>query len=52
MKPFDLNEYLSNPSREIITDGGHPIRIICTDAKNCKYPIIGLVEIDGKRKSN
>ena len=50
MKPFNLNEYLANPSREIITEDGHPVRILCTDAKNCKYPIIALVEIDGKER--
>ena len=50
MKPFNLKEYLANPSREIITDDGHPVRIICTDAKNCKYPIVALVEIDGKER--
>ena len=50
MKPFNLNEYLANPSREIITEDGHPVRIICTDAKNYRYPIIALVEIDGKER--
>ena len=50
MKPFNLKEYLANPSREIITEDGHPVRIICTDAKNCKYPIVALVEIDEKER--
>ena len=50
MKPFNLNEYLANPSREIITEDGRPVRIVCTDAKNCRYPIIALVEIDGKER--
>lgn len=50
MKPFNLKEYLANPSREIITDDGHPVRIICTDAKNCKYPIVALVEEDEKER--
>ena len=49
MKPFNLNEYLANPSREIITEAGHPVRIICTDAK-AKYPIVALVETDGKER--
>ena len=50
MKPFNLKEYLANPSREIITEDGHPVRIVCTDAKNCKYPIVALVEIDEKER--
>ena len=50
MKPFNLKEYLANPSREIITEDGHPVRIICTDAKNCKYPIVALVEEDEKER--
>ena len=50
MKPFNLKEYLANPSREIITEDGRPVRIICTDAKNCKYPIVALVEIEEKER--
>ena len=50
MKPFNLKEYLANPSREIITEDGRPVRIVCTDAKNCKYPIVALVEIDEKER--
>ena len=50
MKPFNLKEYLANPSREIITEDGRPVRIVCTDAKNCKYPIVALVEEDEKEK--
>ena len=49
MKPFNLNEYLANPSREIITEDGRPVRIVCTDAK-AKYPIVALVEEDEKEK--
>ena len=43
MKQFSLDEYLKNPSRKVVTRGGYPVRIICTDAhyKNC--PIIALV---------
>ena len=45
MKKFDLQEYLSNPSRKIITRDGKPVRIICTDSR-CNYPIVGLVTQD------
>lgn len=44
MKPFNLQEYLANPSRKVVTRSGNPVRIICTDAKY-EYPIVGLVEL-------
>ena len=43
MKQFTLKEYLENPSRQVITRNGLPVRIICTDAKDT-FPIIGLVK--------
>ena len=43
MKQFNLEEYLANPSRKVVTRDGRNVRIICTDAKNY-YPIIALVE--------
>lgn len=43
MKPFNLEEYLANPSKKVVTRDGRKIRIICTDAKT-PYPIIALVE--------
>ena len=45
MKQFNLEEYLANPSRKIITRDGRNARIICTDAKG-KYPVIALIEIE------
>ena len=44
MKPFNLEEYLKNPSREIITRDGRKIkRVLCTDARG-PYPVIVLIE--------
>lgn len=43
MKQFTLTEYLENPSRQVVTRNGLPVRIICTDAKDT-FPIIGLVK--------
>ena len=43
MKPFNLEEYLKNPSRKIVTREGKPTRIICTDAKFEKYPLVALI---------
>lgn len=46
MEHFSLEKYRANPSRKVVTRNGNHVRIICTDAKQ-KYPIIGLVEMDG-----
>lgn len=43
MKQFNLQEYLTNPNRQVITREGKKVRIICTDAKSI-YPVIGLVD--------
>ena len=43
MKPFNLEEYLANHNRKVITRDGRNVRIRCTDAKG-DYPIVGLVD--------
>ena len=44
MKPFNLEEYLANPSKKVVTwDGRKVKRILCTDAAG-SYPIVALVE--------
>ena len=44
MKQFNLEEYLKNPERKIVTrDGRKVTRFLCTDAKG-PYPIVVLVE--------
>ena len=43
MKPFNLEEYLANPNRKVITRDGRNVRIRCTDAKG-DCPIVGLVD--------
>lgn len=43
MKQFSLEEYLKNPNRKVVTRGGLPVRIICTDRKQ-KCPIIALIK--------
>lgn len=43
MKPFNLKEYLKDPSKEVITRDGRKVRrILCTDARG-KYPVIALI---------
>ena len=44
MKQFNLDEYLANPSKKVVTGDGRNVRIICTDSKIRNYPIIALVE--------
>ena len=44
MKPFNLEEYLTNPSRKIMTKEGKPVRIICTDVKGASYSVLALVD--------
>ena len=43
MKQFNLDEYLANPLRKVITRDGRNVRIKCTDAKG-GHPVIGLVD--------
>ncbi len=44
MKPFNLEEYLANPSRKVVTKSGLNARIICTDRKDLNNPIVVLIE--------
>ena len=43
MKQFDLDEYLANPSRKVVTRDGRSVRISCTDRKSEEQPIVALV---------
>ena len=45
MKEFNLEEYLKDPSRKVVTINGDSVRIICTDRLG-EFPIIGLVRTD------
>ena len=42
MRPFNLDEYLANPSRKVVTRDGRSVRIICTDRDKENYPVIAL----------
>ena len=44
MKQFNLEEYLKNPSRKVVTRCSKNVRIICTDKKGALYKVIGLVD--------
>ena len=43
MEQFNLEKYLKNPARKVVTRDGRKVRILCIDAKGY-YPIIALVE--------
>lgn len=45
MKQFNLEEYLKNPSRKVVTRKGIPVKIHCTNFATCK-PVIA--EISGR----
>ena len=45
MKQFNIDEYLKNPSRKVVTRDGLPVKIHCTNFVTCK-PVIA--EIDGR----
>ena len=46
MKQFNLQEYLANPNRQVVTRDGRKVRIICTDFDNPDYPVIGEIKGD------
>ena len=52
MKQFNLEEYLKNPSRKVVTKDGRKVtRFLCTDARG-QYPIVALIEtFDGDKES-
>ena len=43
MKPFNLEEYLANPTKKVVTRDGKDARIICTDRRVSYFPIVALV---------
>ena len=48
MKQFNLEEYLANPSKKVVTRMGRKVRIICTDREDSIYPIISLIKDDNR----
>ena len=46
MKQFNLQEYLANPNRQVVTREGQKVRIVCTDRAglNAK-PIVALITL-------
>lgn len=50
MKPFNLDEYLKNPNLKVTTRDGKSVRIVCTDKKGSRFPIIALYDYGGNRE--
>ena len=48
MEQFNLEKYLKNPYRKVVTRGGRAVRIVCTDRKfeflNVQYPVMALIK--------
>lgn len=44
MKQFNLEEYLKNPSKKVVTRDGRSARIICTDFDNHDFPVVGEIK--------
>lgn len=42
MKQFNLEEYLRDPNKKVVTRDGRNVRIICTDRKGTKYSVVAL----------
>lgn len=42
MEPFNLEEYLKNPTRPIVTRNGRSVRIICTNRSH-NYSVVALI---------
>ena len=43
MRPFDLDEYLTNPSRRVVTKDGRTVKIHCTNFIGL-FPIVAEIE--------
>ncbi len=44
MKPFNLKEYLKDPSKEVITRDGRAAKIYCTNYSSSNFPIVAQIE--------
>ena len=51
MKQFNLEEYLKNPLRKVVTRDGREVRIICTDKKGTFFPIVALVKCENREET-
>ena len=50
MKQFNLEKYLENPNRKVVTRDGRSARIICTNRLDENYPVIALINNEDSEK--
>lgn len=49
MRPFNIEEYLKNPNKKVITRNFHNVRVLCINRKD-NYPIVALVDYGSKEE--
>ena len=50
MEQFNLEKYLENPNRKVVTRDGRSVRIVCTNRLDENYPVIALVNNEDSEK--
>ena len=51
MQQFNLEEYLRDPNKKVVTRDGRNVRIVCTDQKGTEYSVIALCTMNNKREN-
>ena len=50
MERFNLDEYIKNPSKRVVTRYGKSVKIRCTDRKDAVYTIVALIDSNCKEE--
>lgn len=50
MKQFNLDEYLKNPSRRIVTRHGLSTRILCGNRIHDNFPVVALIRYNNEEE--
>lgn len=45
MEQFNLDKYLKNPNRKVVTRDGKSARIICTNRLDSRYPVVAFIRL-------
>ena len=51
MKQFNLEEYLQDPNKKVVTRDGRNARIICTDRQGSDHPILALCTMSNESEN-
>ena len=51
MKQFNLEEYLRDPNKKVVTRDGRNVRIICTDRQGGDHPILALCTMSNESEN-